>query len=505
MVYQYIEDNKNFKDLKMAFSREYKARYSHFLIKLAWSVEIVAVLIGLMISLVVSIAASQAYSSGQDDAGFLGTMSSMFVAGLPFLLVALVELCKIPLTFTFMAVTNIKWRLIFMLFVFFLCSITFETMLNGFERNFSNLNYAIDTRKNNIENINAEIGLLEIRRNRIQKFTEADLIAEVESEQSEINSNYSINVRKIEENTRELLSQIDYSFKDSIDTEIGQLMEKRDDYYEQWNSERDDLERRFSTILLGNITDSRGEKDRLVSELEALKREKRQRVASAGFLTREGIERRFNQLIAAKDRQIAEISSGYLGGDALTKQAVMEDQFKSQMSFLNEKYQGRISDINQRIETKKQELIDKEQANIKLESTLLSNADNGKARFLSIKRDSESTLNEYLNQKTQELAVINSQVEEIEDKIFLLKNDQRNIQAAINMLINQNQVYRIAMYAYGKESPLDVDRSMVGLVALLWFGSLALIASVTGVMLALAGFYLKRLILSEELEELKSL
>ena len=91
------------------------------------------------------------------------------------------------------------------------------------------------------------------------------------------------------------------------------------------------------------------------------------------------------------------------------------------------------------------------------------------------------------------------------NKIFLLKNDQRNIQAAINMLINQNQVYRIAMYAYGKESPLDVDRSMVGLVALLWFGSLALIASVTGVMLALAGFYLKRLILSEELEELKSL
>ena len=33
---------------------------------------------------------------------------------------------------------------------------------------------------------------------------------------------------------------------------------------------------------------------------------------------------------------------------------------------------------------------------------------------------------------------------------------------------------------------------MVGIVALLWFGSLALISSVAGVMLALAGFYLRR-------------
>lgn len=79
----------------------------------------------------------------------------------------------------------------------------------------------------------------------------------------------------------------------------------------------------------------------------------------------------------------------------------------------------------------------------------------------------------------------------------MLRNDQRNIQANINMLISQNQVYRIAMYAYGKESPVDVERRMVGVVALLWFGSLALIASVTGVMLALAGFYLKRTLLEE--------
>lgn len=486
----------------MAFSREYKDKYATFLIKLAWSVEIVAVLIGLMISLVVSISASQAFMSGQEDAGFFGTTSNMLVAGLPFLLVALVELCKIPLIFTFMAVTNVKWRLIFMFFVFFLCTITFETMLNGFERNFSNLNFAIDTRKNQIENINAEIGLLEIRRDRIQKFTEEDLLAEVEGEQSQIDSTYSANVRRTDANTKALLDQIDYSFKDDIDAEIDALMVRRDSYYEDWNTERAEIEERFSTILLGNISDSRGEKERLVEELEALKREKRQRVKDAGFLTRAGVEKRYNDMIAAKDRQIAEISTGYLGGDALTKQAVMEDQFKAQMAFMNDKYQGRIDDINARIEAKKQEIIDKEQANISLESTLLSNADKSRARYLTIKRDAEGELDAYRQEKESELAIIGRQVEEIEDKIFMLRNDQRNIRANINMLISQNQVYRIAMYAYGKESPIDVERRMVGVVALLWFGSLALIASVTGVMLALAGFYLKRILL-EEAENVK--
>jgi len=38
---------------------------------------------------------------------------------------------------------------------------------------------------------------------------------------------------------------------------------------------------------------------------------------------------------------------------------------------------------------------------------------------------------------------------------------------------------------------------MVGRVAALWFGSLALIAAVTGVMLSLAGFYIKRSLLAK--------
>ena len=101
-------------------------------------------------------------------------------------------------------------------------------------------------------------------------------------------------------------------------------------------------------------------------------------------------------------------------------------------------------------------------------------------------------LDEYLDGKMEELEVIADRSFGIDEQIFLVRNKQRTLQSEINHLINQNQIYRLAMYASGKESATDVERSTVGIVALIWFGSLSLIAAVCGVMLALAGFYLRR-------------
>jgi hypothetical protein len=94
--------------------------------------------------------------------------------------------------------------------------------------------------------------------------------------------------------------------------------------------------------------------------------------------------------------------------------------------------------------------------------------------------------------KLGELEEITDRSFGIDEKIFELRNRQRVLETEISHLINQNQIYRLAMYAYGKQTATEVDRRMVGIVALLWFGSLSLIASVCGVMLALAGFYLRR-------------
>ena len=478
------------------FDFRYTDQYASFLIRLAWTVEIIAALIGLTISIIVGVSAGL---SDQFEESLLGQGASVLVAGLPFLLVAVVELCKIPLTFAFIAVESTSWRLLFLFFVLFLCLITFETMFNGFERNFSNLNYAIDTYKNQIEDLDAEEELVQWRMDRVQTFTQEDLVQEIDQRQGEIDAVYAASVTSARNNAEKAVAGIDYSFRDEIPQEIEALMRRRDTYYEQWSVERGGIENRFSGLLLDNISDSRGEKERLLAERNALQVEMADALAAASFLTRSTVENKYRTLISEKDQRIADITEGYLGGDAIVQQSQMEGQLKGQLAFTAAKYQGRIDDVNKLIEDQQALLMERD---ADVQSTLVGAeqaAQSSINRFFAVKKSNEQVLEAYSEERQAELDVIMQSVYVLEDKVLALRNAKRKAATKINHLINQNQIYRLAMYAYGTDRPSDVDRGMIGIVAFIWFGSLALIASVTGVMLALAGFYLRRNMRPDEL------
>ena len=478
------------------FDFRYTDQYASFLIRLAWTVEIIAALIGLTISIIVGVSAGL---SDQFEESLLGQGASVLVAGLPFLLVAVVELCKIPLTFAFIAVESTSWRLLFLFFVLFLCLITFETMFNGFERNFSNLNYAIDTYKNQIEDLDAEEELVQWRMDRVQTFTQEDLVQEIDQRQGEIDAVYAASVTSARNNAEKAVAGIDYSFRDEIPQETEALMRRRDTYYEQWSVEREGIENRFSGLLLDNISDSRGEKERLLAERNALQVEMADALAAANFLTRSTVENKYRTLISEKDQRIADITEGYLGGDAIVQQSQMEGQLKGQLAFTAAKYQGRIDDVNKLIEDQQALLMERD---ADVQSTLVGAeqaAQSSINRFFAVKKSNQQVLEAYSEERQAELDVIMQSVYVLEDKVLALRNAKRKAATKINHLINQNQIYRLAMYAYGTDRPSDVDRGMIGIVAFIWFGSLALIASVTGVMLALAGFYLRRNMRPDEL------
>jgi hypothetical protein len=473
------------------YSRKYVGNYSRFLIALAWTVEVIAVVIGLTISIVVAVAAYNSYAS-ESEVSLLDGSSAIIVAALPFVLIAVVEICKIPLAFAFMSVRNVAWRLMFLVFVLFLCLITFETMLNGFERNFSNLNRAIDSRKNQIESAESEIALLENRRDYIVKFTEDELLSEAEVDRAEIVSQYRQTVRRVDANTRAVLADIDYGFQDEIEQEIVRLETVRDEYYRDWREETEALEDRFSTLLLGNISGSSDERERLLGDLAALNAEFDQAMATANFFNRSTRERKYRALIKDKEDQLGRITTGYLGADAIEKQSTMEAQLKQQLEFVNNKYSGRVADVNVRIDGLKQEIENRLRSNADLESNVVSRSAADKSRFAVIRNTQNQELDQYVERKMGELEVIADRSFGVDDQIFVIKNRQRALRTEISHLINQNQIYRLAMYWDSEESATDVGRGTVGLVALLWFGSLSLIASVCGVMLALAGFYLRR-------------
>jgi hypothetical protein len=449
-----------------------------------------------MISILVSVSA---FRSSTDSIGFLDSTSAILIAGLPFLLIAVVELCKIPLVFTFMNVRSKYWRSIFLFFVLFLCLITFETMLNGFERNFSNLNRAVDNRNNEIINIDSQIALLEKRRSYAQKFTEDDLTIEVEQKNEFLDQELNRNVRRINAVESNELSGIDRGFEPQLDAEIRELMTLRDKYYDNWNSEKELIEERFTTMLVENVSGSRDERTRLLNDLNSLKEEMRVAMEDASFLTRSGVERKYRQLVKEKEQQLNGITTGYLGAAALEKQSLMENQLRQQIAFVNSKYERRIGDVNDRLDSKKQEIVDRYAENDAIEKEVVSKAKNERSRYYSLNSRGKNSVEQYLEAKQVELEAITATVFKFDQQIFELENQQRILNNESNQLMNQNQVYRLAMYIYGKSSVDGVDKRMLGVVAILWFGSLALIASVTGVMLALASFYLRRF--AEQLDD----
>ena len=111
-------------------------------------------------------------------------------------------------------------------------------------------------------------------------------------------------------------------------------------------------------------------------------------------------------------------------------------------------------------------------------------------------RDSRelAEIEQYQTDKYAELAIIQEQSFGIDEKIFALNSEKLVNEAEVRQLINQNQIYRLAMYGYNIDEGANVEKQMLGTVALIWFGSLSIITAVTGVMLALAGFYLRRFV-----------
>lgn len=466
-------------------------RYSNFLIRLAWTVEIIAVLIGFTISVLMAVTAAGT-SSNDPNNHLSNAIPAIIISALPFLLVAVVELCKIPLVFTFMHSKSYIWKGLFLFFVLFLCLITFETMLNGFERNFSNLNKAIDIRKNKIINIETQMALIEKRKSYTQTFTEDDLINELKDREKVSKNIMNAKIKKINLAKNRQIKSISSDFEIELEQKIDRLINTRDEYYKDWSAEKVTVEDRFSSTVTGNISGSKEERNRLLKDLDELKAEMKKEVDDANFFTREAIKKKYRRLINDKEEQLTTITTGYLGGDAIEKQSLMENQLRQQIEFINAKYQNRVKEIEGRIANLKSEIEEKNSKNTELRKSIIRFANNQKNNAYKVHNEEKQKIALYETEKYQELEQINQKVFKYDEEIFLLNNQVRVINSEINHLINQNQVYRLATYVAGEKNAKDLNKKLVGIVAVVWFGSLALIAAVTGVMLALASFYLRK-------------
>ena len=108
-----------------------------FLLRMAWTIEIFVAIVGFIIGLIIMQGTKTEQAGEQLVSGFsfLNNMTlNDFSIGLIFMIVAVVELTKIPLATAVYYSVRLSWRLVFILGLLLVNVSTFETIVTGFER-----------------------------------------------------------------------------------------------------------------------------------------------------------------------------------------------------------------------------------------------------------------------------------------------------------------------------------------------------------------------------------
>ena len=464
------------------------------LVKFAWVVEILAVSIGFLISIIVSFSVYTQLDKTDRELNF-GDYSSILVAALPFVLVAVVEAAKIPVATAMMYAKHRSWRLLFFVGLIMLATITFETMLNGFERNFSGLNIIIDDRKNEALLLQDKVDVLNRRK------ADIDIIHPIQ-----VDENYQTSIRTandayyttLERERAHINNQIaklgsEDAATQQYQAEITELNQKEREIYNAWDKERDVLQQRLRGLLNSYVSGSEEDKAKLQAELDQLKAEMKEKMDDANFFTLTQIENKYRRLISEKEDRLYTVSDRTIGDDALAKQTQSEQQLQDQLQVLGRDYQKRIDLGRERMAYLESQILEQVQDIEQKRSAYQSNY----ARVLQLAgQNRNTTATRAAQEKDKQLAQydeIQVEVKIIDNDIYEIQQQQSLIKHDINRLVNSNQIYRLAAYISDKEQAIEVPKSMVGLVALIWFASLAFISAVTGVFLAIAGIYMQRI------------
>jgi len=103
-----------------------------FLLRMAWTVEIIVAIIGLFIGIIII-----KNAQGSDTIGDIfdaGIRLNDLTIGLIFIIVAVVELTKIPLATAVYYSVRLSWKIVFLIGLLLVNISTFETIVTGFER-----------------------------------------------------------------------------------------------------------------------------------------------------------------------------------------------------------------------------------------------------------------------------------------------------------------------------------------------------------------------------------
>ena len=467
-------------------------RVSKVLFIFAWVIEIFAVLTGLAITLMVGIVT---YEKNLEITGIgagVTNYTNVVIASLPFLMVSIVELAKIPVAQALYVTKNIIWKAIFIFVLVFLALITFETALNGFERNFNNLNFQVSASREQLDAVNEQIDILNKQIVEAKTLTREDITADFERQNNIFVKNRESAMAVF--STAESLAQTkqDNTQVKALEAQLSDVKNERNRLLEQRESEiasassnyaanevqiRKEGEETRKTL----IDEQKQAEDRLRELETAMQREMNKTIFDAG------VRKRFEPRIERAERDLEAANRRLREFSVAKKITENSKQAPKILDTINSKYEKKIANVDARISELNIEIA-------KIAGVRQSDVERERKRINEERKRIEAVYSKnrdaIVSQRDQQLEILKNKEAKInanEAKISDLQIIVADLKNKINARANDNQIYRIAMmFDSGANTAADVSRSAVDAVGKIWFGSLALVIAITGIMLALA-------------------
>lgn len=451
------------------------------LYKFAWTLEIIAAFIGLMI----------AWSQGLLTYDFyvqkLGSfpirhLIDLMLAGLPFVMVASVELLKIPFCKVIYLNKAFKIRFLFSIVLVIVTFITFETFSQGFESQFNNITMKVSEPQKHLKTVlqkmsNFEEQILDLQQKTEESISDVVSIRSIEAETSRDSAKQALEAQKgqyLASGNQVLLDK-----QENLETQITRARERRDEKIKQTErnfitvSEEEQV-RQFETRKANNqkIDLYKNKINGLEKWLEAEKLDP----SLAGF---------FGGNVSKWEKEIKEYEVLIAG--------LLEDNLKVGLGSANNLH-FEVTRINKVAELQIDELYDQiDQIDLKLAQN--SKYKNEIARIglkiIQIQEkynDEIDTISQYRQEQTKDLENKSKKIDELESKLIPLKDEKTVLEIVITDAYELTPIYRYARSIYGLEPGVMITEKQITLVAAIWYGSLALIVSTMGIFLAFGSF-----------------
>ena len=484
---------------------------------MAWAIEIFVAMVGLTMAYIFF----QKAGTDTNSVGATSDRSDGIIVALSFVVVAIMEITKIPLATALYYAGRLNWKILFLVALIFVNFSTFETMVQGFDTFYHKRIKVVNTVRIEKESLEGQILNLSKKKNQSSSIAEKIKNANLKID------NYNIQIAEVEKQAGDAISNIEKQSA-SANPRIESIIKEIKDYQDTINKKEDQKRDTLLTIKdakggafgLGKGAEQKRMRDdiaRIDVDIRAINLKIDKLRADERNLQGKSVaqsEPEIKNIIQSKNRQISLTNSQK---DAVFKNELQPLQSEQNKIAQNQNiYNEQQAKLNDSLEAKKDELrsvaSDNQVYRFALKIKVLSiwwnswgifsdNAeDKTKKEITNLEKIRDRMSNEHVNKVTDlekkalDAGANIAKIQQIDkDKEFAESNFSNSIKKIDKQIEDANRnLSNIRTLSFGGSiDESDLTQSDISAAFWLWFGTLSAVISVIGTLIALASLHLQ--------------